>query len=466
MTRKLNIWTNGTLLGTWSFSPQEGHRFRYDDEWAESPAARSLSLSMPLVSTGATYSGKRVLFFFDNLLPDNDAIRARIAAKFRTGSTQTMDLLAAVGRDCAGALQFLTPDKHPVGTRLIRGVPLTPRDVEQEILASLSSASVAEQQHSNKHNAVGGGVAVGAADDNGVGEFRLSIAGAQEKTALLYYERRWQRPLGVTPTTHILKLPLGLVGNMRADMSTSVENEWLCLQFFRQLGLAAPDAKIVTFGSQKVLVVPRFDRALIPANPRTGDGEWFARLPTEDFCQALGISGHCKYESEGGPGMGDIMRILDTGSRPLEDKRAFLTACILFWMLGATDGHGKNFSLFHERGGSHRLAPFYDVLSAWPIVGNDIGQLPHKRVRLAMAVRSKNPHWKHAEILPRHWETVAKRHGFSGVREILVNLVDAVPAAVSRLKTKLPDNYPEWVASAIFGGIARSVEMLKSTLRH
>ena len=58
-------------------------------------------------------------------------------------------------------------------------------------------------------------------DDEDEG-LRISLAGAQEKTALLLHEGKWCRPRGTTPTTHILKLPLGQVGRSRADFSTSV----------------------------------------------------------------------------------------------------------------------------------------------------------------------------------------------------------------------------------------------------
>ena len=91
-------------------------------------------------------------------------------------------------------------------------------------------------------------------------DLRISIAGAQEKTALLRMGGKWYRPHGATPTTHILKLPLGLVGNMRADMTDSVENEWLCAQLMSELGIEMAHTEMATFGETKVLVVQRFDR--------------------------------------------------------------------------------------------------------------------------------------------------------------------------------------------------------------
>ena len=104
-------------------------------------------------------------------------------------------------------------------------------------------------------------VTSGEPAEDEAGELRISIAGAQEKTALLRVGRRWHRPLGATPTTHIFKLPLGLVGNMRADMTASVENEWLCAQLLAALGFDVAPAEIARFGAQKVLVVKALQRS-------------------------------------------------------------------------------------------------------------------------------------------------------------------------------------------------------------
>src|SRR5690606_38421016 len=96
-----------------------------------------------------------------------------------------------------------------------------------------------------------------ATDDD---DFRISIAGAQEKSALLWHEGRWCRPHGATPTTHIFKLPLGLVANMRFDMGHSVENEWLCSEILHAYQIPVARTKPLVFEDMKVLAVERFDR--------------------------------------------------------------------------------------------------------------------------------------------------------------------------------------------------------------
>ena len=375
--------------------------------------------------------------YFDNLLPDSDAIRLRLRDKFAAGSATPFDLLAAIGRDCVGAVQLLTPGLEPTGFDRIHAEPLDDAGVERLIAAALSGARV-----------------LGQRDDEA---FRISIAGAQEKTALLRQGDRWYKPLGATPTTHILKLPLGLVGNMQADMRDSVENEWLCARIMNAFGLPTAPCEIATFGARKVLVVERFDRARQPRAPRR---PWIARLPQEDFCQALGVPGALKYEADGGPGMRDVLRVLDASSNAQIDKTHFVRAQLVFWLLAATDGHAKNFSLFHERGGTYRLTPFYDVLSAWPIIGTGPNLIDWRKARLSMAVRSGRTRWKLAEILPRHWDAVAKDAGLGDARAIRREIAETVPSVIAAVSAGLPRGFPARVADTVFAGIERGRERL------
>ena len=101
-----------------------------------------------------------------------------------------------------------------------------------------------------------------------------------------------------------------------------------------------------------------------------------------------------------------ILDVLAFSSAAGQDRRAFVKGQLLFWLMAATDAHAKNFSLFHETGGTYRMTPFYDVLSAWPIIGHGPNQLAYQKAELAMAVRSKNAHWKLKDIQPRHWQRV------------------------------------------------------------
>src|SRR5581483_5813365 len=204
------------------FSPHGGHAFRYDKQWLTNPLRRPLSLSLPLEQGTERLTGPRVESFFDNLLPDSPTIRKRLSHKFGSG-TRAIELLEKIGRDCVGAVQLLPADSDPPNVRRIEAEPLTEAEVERILDQTITEPApgIAEEQ-----------------------DLRISIAGAQEKTALLWHQNQWCKPLGTTPTTHIFKLPVGEVGGMRADFSTSVENEWLCAQLAREFGLPVGDCRI------------------------------------------------------------------------------------------------------------------------------------------------------------------------------------------------------------------------------
>jgi serine/threonine-protein kinase HipA len=435
MATTLGIWMNGQRVGAWT-QARGSHALHYDPAWISSPAGRALSLSLPFTPGNVPHRGDVVGNFFDNLLPDSDAIRARIRDRFSTGSTGTFALLSAIGRDCVGAIQLLPDGQTPEGFDRIEAEPLTEAGVEQAIAASLSGARV-----------------LGQSEDN---DFRISLAGAQEKTALLYHRKKWCRPLGSTPTTHIFKLPLGLIGHLQMDMQDSVENEWLCSRIMQNFGLDTARCEIMQFGRRKILAVERFDRARQTAG-------WIARLPQEDFCQALGLPGTKKYESDGGPGMRDILRVLDAGSQAKADKKAFLKAQMVFLLLAATDGHAKNFSLFHERGGTWRLTPFYDVLSAWPVIGRGPNRIDWHKARLAMCVRSKNAHWKLAGIKARHWDAICKSAGLGNADALLGEIAEQLPRVIETMNRELPDGFPSLVSDRIFEGMQQTARQLGLT---
>jgi len=156
---------------------------------------------------------------------------------------------------------------------------------------------------------------------------RISLAGAQEKTALLWHNNQWCEPLGETPTTHIFKLPMGLVGNMKADMEASVENEWLCSKIIAEFDLPIAHCDIGSFAGKKALIVERFDRKL------SSNGSWIIRLPQEDFCQASGLSSLLKYQSDGGLSIEDCMKLLASSENATWINSAFSKRKLYFTYL-------------------------------------------------------------------------------------------------------------------------------------
>jgi serine/threonine-protein kinase HipA len=111
-SRALSVWTNGQRVGTWTLPTRGDMAFTYDADWTDSPGGRPLSLSLPYNGHQALKGG-RVHNFFDNLLPDSEAIRRRLAVRFKTPSDGAFDLLQAIGRDCVGAVQLLGVDETP-----------------------------------------------------------------------------------------------------------------------------------------------------------------------------------------------------------------------------------------------------------------------------------------------------------------------------------------------------------------
>lgn len=438
-TRQLNIWMNGELVGHWLIAPQGRHEFRYATTWLESSASRPLSLSMPLQPSNTAYRDEHVESFFDNLLPDSPDIRRRIQSRFGTASTSAFDLLTEIGRDCVGAVQLLAPDDQPQDIHSINGEPLA-----DDAIANLLRATVSAPALGHRDN-----------DD-----FRISIAGAQEKTALLWHEGCWHRPRGTTPTTHIFKLPLGRVGNMQADLTTSVENEWLCSQIVQAYGLSTAHCDMAQFEDQKVLIVERFDRRLAQ------DGSWWVRLPQEDMCQATGTAPGHKYESDGGPGIRDIMSLLLGAHTAQADRQTFFKTQVLFWMLAATDGHAKNFSAFIEAGGRFSLAPLYDILSAYPVMGHGANQIAPEKARMAMTVSSKNRHYRWSRIQRRHWLDTANVCGLGArAEQLIAELVERTPTVLEHVSALIPDDFPMAVAEPIFNGLEKTARQLSTPLQ-
>ncbi|MBB6425768.1 type II toxin-antitoxin system HipA family toxin [Sphingopyxis sp. JAI128] len=426
----LNVLINNRLVGRLEKEPSGAVSFQYDQSWLDWPHAFAVSLSLPL--RRAAYRGALVIAVFDNLLPDSAEIRRRVAERTGAEGTDPYSLLARIGRDCVGAMQFL-PDGEAVDAGGgIDGEPLDDEDIGR-LLGDLKGAPL------------------GIDPDAG---FRISIAGAQEKTALLRHDGKWLRPVGTTPTTHIFKPQLGTIPTSTGmiDMTGSVDNEHYCLALLGAFGLSVARTEIATFGERRVLVVERFDRQWL------SDGR-LLRVPQEDCCQALGVPSTQKYQSEGGPSAADIIRLLAASDDPLADQKAFLTAQIVFWLIGATDGHAKNFSLSLRPGGGFQLTPFYDVLSVQTAV--DRGQLGQKSFRLAMSAGNSR-HYRMSEILGRHFVQTAKAAGLgpTAVRQVLVEIGEKATAAADVARRAMPDDFTDDIHDSIRNAIAARMPRL------
>lgn len=425
----LNVWMNNELVGELTKQTTGAHTFRYDDGWMRNPRARPLSLSLRLAVGNITSDA--VINYFDNLLPDNPKVRERIVKRYRAKSQQPFDLLAEIGRDSVGAVTLLRPGEA------VTDLTLTWQPLDESRLEKLLTAYQSD-------------IPLGMINEED--DFRISVAGAQEKTALLKINEDWCLPSGMTPTTHIIKLPIGEIKQPSAtlDLPESADNEYLCLALARELGFAVPDTEIIRTDTIRALAVERFDRRWV--KNKTG----LLRLPQEDLCQVFGLPSSRKYESDGGPGIVKIMDFLLGSSTAIKDRYGFMKFQVFQWLLGATDGHAKNFSIFIEAGGSYRLTPFYDIISAFPVLG---GQGLHiSDLKLAMSLKaSKGRKNEIDKIYPRHFLATAKEVNFPAAQmvEILHYFAENVPKAIDTVAKNLPDDFSAHVYRSIVSNVQK-----------
>ncbi len=347
-------------------------------------------------------------------MPDNERTLDAWGRQFHVSARNPVALLACVGEDCAGAVQFVREER------------LDEVLATENRTAGIEWLDDAEFERRIRHLSQD----AGATRENAA-EGQFSLSGAQAKTAL-YFDRqrkRWGIPQGRTPTTHVLK-------PVTNDFDGFAENEHFCLELARRIGLAAANTEWKSIGGIPTLIAERYDRVQLT-------GRWH-RIHQEDCCQALGIHPGSKYENEGGPGFAQIMSLLEGTDEPSVDRdRLMKTACLVY-LLAATDAHSKNFSLLYSRGEdrpSMRLAPIYDIASAWPYPR----RIPPQRMKLAMRV---GRHYRMREIQPRHFEELAKDCRYPPDRLI---------ATLGDLSAQLPDEASALLKEVEVRGMAQAV---------
>jgi serine/threonine-protein kinase HipA len=413
----LRVLLNNRLVGHLHKAASGAVEFRYDASWLGWEHALPVSLSLPLREDA--FRGEAVTAVFDNLLPDSDALRRRVAQKVGADGTDAYSLLAAIGRDCVGALQFIAADDDRHGDDHTLSGDVVDDEAIEKLLNGLAQAPL------------------GLTRDD---DFRISVAGAQEKTALLHHDGKWLKPHGTTPTTHIFKTQIGELPN-GIDLSNSVENEYYCLRLAAAFGLPVNHAEIATFGKTTALVIERFDRRW------TKDGR-LLRLPQEDCCQALSVPPTRKYQSDGGPGMVQLLNLLKGSDTPAEDQATLLKAQLFFWLIGATDGHAKNFSIFLAPGGRYHLTPLYAVLTAQPSL--DTGQIQRKQMKLAMSVGTKN-YYRIAEVQGRHFVQTGEAAGVPKklLQDSIEQVASTAETALAKIESELPKGFPETIHNSV-----------------
>ena len=310
-------------VGDVDVDESERFAFTYAKEWLASAGSFPISLSLPF--RDLPYREPAAHAFFANLLPEGE-VRTMVARRLGISVDNDFELLAAIGGECAGALTIgVVPDESSYSSVSLDTLDRYAR--EGDSLAEVTG-----------HHGV-----------------RLSLAGAQDKLAVLADERGIHIPRGRAASSHILKFPNHAFAHLPM-------NEAFTASLAGRLGLPTCETKLWPLPGRPVLLVTRYDRY------PSGTGQ-IRRLHQEDLCQALGISPRRKYESEGGPSFAQCYRlVVDHSTDPVADGMALLRWLAFNAVVGNADGHGKNLSMVRSDDGQLRLAPFYDLVctAAYP----------------------------------------------------------------------------------------------------
>jgi len=397
---------------------------RFRPEIAErADGAPLISVSLPVRE--APYAEPQLRPFFEGLLPEG-VIRDRLARRFRLDPTDVFAFLRAIGRDCAGALSIVE-----AGTDLAT--------VRDEGVEWLDDAALAERVSEL------GVRPLADEPDEGI---RISLAGVQDKMAIVVEGDRIGLPRGTTPSTHILKPASAERRGARGDKlayPSLVANEAFCTVVAGRAGLRVASVSVRRIAGEPALLIERYDRI------RAGGG--VARVHQEDFCQALAVSPLRKYEADGGP---DLAAYLDLVRRwsvdVLSDQTELMDRVAYSYLIGNADAHAKNLSLLHSAAGI-RLAPAYDLLST--------AVYPHLKKDMALSI---NRMFDGNALRPIHWKKAFSQLGLSErlYAERFAALAERVLAAVPDARAELDS----WVLrNGVLDGVVAVVSARAEVLK-
>lgn len=314
--KKMIVYYNDEITGTITRDHQGFMNYEYSESWRNKPHTFPISYSLPL--SGSYTKGLTDHRFFANLLPEA-ASRNSLCHGLGISADNDFVLLAAIGGECAGALKIVPEELDD----------LKEQGYEKIIDEMLKKAIHTHIPYTRIHTE---------------GKLRLSLAGAQDKWPVLYNNMGLFWPIGNSPSSHILKFA-------SKEYKGLEWNEAYINFIVRQLKL--PTVEVIKM--EDYILVPRYDRMI------NQDGK-IQRLHQEDICQALGYSSHNKYESEGGPGLKEIISLIkEISITPAKDILNIIRLQLLNLLLGNSDGHGKNISILYTPQGP-KLAPFYDLV--------------------------------------------------------------------------------------------------------
>ncbi|MBL7487300.1 type II toxin-antitoxin system HipA family toxin [Frankia sp. AgB1.9] len=396
--------------------------FTYEPAYLAARPSSPLGVRMPLSAT--TYRGKSVRAFVEGVLPEDPRTRQRWGATLGVEPDDTLALLAHMGWDCPGAVQFCEPDAlDEMLSRAHETRPVSDRDIADR-LSALRTGDAASWSLPDEH---------------------WSLPGQQSKFALAKLPTGWHEAHGSAATTHIIKPGIG-----RLHHQSLVEHA--TMRAASALGLDVARTEFTRFGDgEPAIVIERYDRVILD------DGR-VLRLHQEDFCSASGRLPAKKYEAHGGPGLTDLARIVEQNSR---GQAAAALAAIgdfaaINYVAGAPDGHSKNVSLLLLPN-EIKVAPLYDLATSLPY-----DTYPGLR-EIAIGIGGRR---KFGQVLGRHWDRAAAVLGIPAeqyrttVRELARRFPDAFSDALTLVGT--PD--AEEVRKRSIDRIARHTSQLAERL--
>lgn len=394
MPEQLQVLLYGVPVGLLERrSRNEGPTLQYDADYVGHGHV-ALSAFLPLRHD--PYPERHVAPFLLGLLPENRDARSVWAGRLGTSSDDVFGMLSEMGWDCPGAVQFCRPED--LDTLRVRTSTYKP----------LEDAAIAERLRR-------------LSDHPGswtMPEEHWSLGGQQEKFALALIDGAWNEAHDAAATTHIFK-----PGITRLHHQALVEHATMAAA--AAVGVDVATTEFLCFEDQWAIVVERFDRSV------DEDGG-IVRFHQEDFCQALGRTPDRKYESNGGPTLDDMVRVVNRQSTAKgNDLQALADFLVINVVAGAPDGHSKNISMLHVPQGSW-IAPLYDLASAM-VYDRDVVDRT-----VALAVGSER---QVARIRRNQWEKAARKLGVD--KDLLMSRVAAAaegfPTAFVEALAKLED---------------------------
>ncbi len=430
----LKVYFHNTHCGQLTEDPGGALQFQYLESWLEKGRV-PVSLRLPIEDI--TYQHAEVAPFVAAFLPEGDDLRKRLERLLHVDAEYDFGLLSAIGRESAGALSFWPEDESPFENEPGYS-PLSLKDF----------SSWREYAHQFPLQFPGRLI-------------RLSLAGAQAKTALFFDDSDEPHlPENGAPTSHILK------PRIPGCLPSTIFTELLTMRLARSI--LGEEEVPKTDVWENCYRIRRFDR------PRSDGG--VRRLHQEDFCLALGRMPGQKYEM-GSPQerlLAPCFNLLDKlGERglvasPALERLRLLNQVILNVLLHNPDAHLKNYALLYLDESTIRIAPLYDSLctsglnfeargEAW---AQNAGPAAHTR---NMSLRIGNA--LHIDQISRgDWEDFAIECGFTKafVRRSVSSMAARVNDSLQSVSNSVLDECPaaERAAEAVTAGVTRQISMV------